>query len=97
MKYVKPTAVDSPTVGCLYQAREWKSNTWKMVKRARQAFRDEMGKPIASRDVVGRKLAVIKAESAHFEASLFETQCLRTLEQRANELGLTTIRAKVSA
>lgn len=96
MKYVKPTAVDSPTVGCLYQAREWKLNAWKQVKRTRQAFRDELGKPIASRDVVGRKLDVIKAESAHSEASIFETQCLRTIEHRANELGMTTIRAKAS-
>lgn len=91
-KYVKPTAVDSPTVGNLYQARRWKANAWNGVKSLRQQIRDHNGHGTGM-----LRLELLKAERAHFDATMSEKSCLRIIEARANELGQTTIKAKTSA
>jgi hypothetical protein len=89
-KYAKPTSIDSPTVGCLFQAREWKKNAWKGVKALRRRLREAGCGPYSNAGVI--KLELIKAESSWREAMRFETDCLRAIEKRANELGLTTTR-----
>ena len=40
------------------------------------------------------RLELIKAESTHKDLVYLVRSCERAIEQRANELGLTTIRAK---
>lgn len=90
MKYVKPTAVDSPTVGNLYQAREWKRRAWKGVQECRRRLRESRGTINGSS--ARARLDLMHAERAHFDAMQSERNCLRIIEQRANELGLTTIR-----
>jgi hypothetical protein len=95
MRYIKPTAVESPTVGNLYQAREWKRRAWKGIQECRRRLRDARLKLDGSS---GRaRLDLLKAERMHFEASQSERACLAIIEQRANELGMTTIRAKAIA
>lgn len=92
MKYIQPTRVDCVTVSNLLQAREYKARQWKQIKRLRNAIEHE---PLGG-NRSGLRLQLLRATSEHSSAILWEQQALRAIEARANELGLTTIRAKAA-
>lgn len=92
-RYVKPTQVPRcPYVGNLYQARQWKANAWKGVKALRLKLKDELRKSLSVCNPGAVRLELMRAERAHFDASMSETAALRTIEEFANTQGLTTKR-----
>lgn len=90
--YCKPTAINSPTVGNLYAARNLRQQLWKQVRALRQAIKTE---PLGG-NRSGLRLKLLRAESNWKDVILLEQQCLRAIEQRANEMGLTTVRRLAS-
>jgi len=87
MTYVRPTQVDSPAVGNLYDARRLKKLAWKGVKRLRAQLRQT---PLGNGAL---RLELMRAEENHREALRMERGALEAIEERANELGQTTRKA----
>ena len=91
--YAKPTAIDSPSVGVLYQARNLKRRAWARLKTARAALKHTR---LSAGNRPRLRLDVMKAEGAHNEALAMERGALRAIEERANELGKTTAKGGAS-
>lgn len=88
LHYIKPTQLeDCPSVGCLYDARRLKALAWKGVKRLRAHIRQT---PFRNG---GLRLELMRAEENHRETLRMERGALQAIEDRANELGLTTRKA----
>lgn len=87
-KYTPVSKIETPTQGCLYQAREHRANAWKKVKRLRERLRECHTGPYSERPQIS--LELLKAESFWREMQQYERDCLGAIEKRANELGLTT-------
>lgn len=89
-EYIRPTSLDIPAVGELYGAREGKKKAWKRVKKLRQKIKDE---PLGG-NRTGLRLELMKAEDTHRQHLRNEERALKNLENRANELGKTTIKKR---
>jgi hypothetical protein len=87
-RYVKPTSIESPAVGNLYQARSLKGPAWKRVKHLRQQLR---ATPFGGAYI---RLEIMRAEENHRMILKMERDALLVIEQRAQELGLTTVKPK---
>ena len=85
-EYVRPSAVEAPAQGVLYNARRSKAQAWKRVKELRRRVKDE---PLGG-DRAGLRLQLLHTEDAHREALRAERNALTAIEARANELGQTT-------
>ena len=94
MQYRKPTSIDCASVGNLYQARDYKRRMWAGVKSLRARLREANRRPGGGAGQI--RLDLIRVESAHADAQLMELGALRAIEERANELGLTTDRTKAT-
>lgn len=91
--YTKSSKIDTPAQGMLYSAREAKKKWYGQVKRLRDRIKNE---PLNG-NRHGLRLELLKAEERWHEAQTNERSALRAIEQRANELGLTTIHPKKGA
>ena len=88
--YIKPSKVESVSQGNLYGARQAKKRAWERIQKLRQKIKEE---PIGGNRTKLR-VELLKAEDAHKEAIALEKQSLKVIEQRAKELGQTTIKEK---
>ena len=88
MQYVQRSKIDSPALGCMYQAQEWKRRAWSRLRHLRAAQRTQWSG--------ARSLEILRAEEAHNEAQAAERNAKAAIEKRANELGLTTCKRKSS-
>lgn len=91
MEYIKPTQVDSPAVGNLYDARRIKRAAWKSVQMLRRQLRRT---PLGNGML---RLTLMRAEANHRETLRMERGALDAIEARAQELGMTTQRSTKKA
>lgn len=89
-QYARIPEIKSVSEGNLLAAREGKKRAWKTVQNLRERIQRE---PLGG-NRSGLRMELLKAENAHQEWLRMERDARRAIEQRAAELGKTTIRPK---
>ena len=92
MKYIRPSDVDSPAQGSLNQARSGKAHAYRKVRALREQLRNE---PIGA-NRSGIRFALNSAVEGHREWLRMERDALGAIEERAQQIGRTTIRQKAT-
>lgn len=86
MKYAKVSSIETPAVGQLYQAQDGKRRAWRLIKHRKDQLKTGQC----------NRLDLLRARWTHAEWVGMERNALDAIETRANELGLTTKRAKIA-